>query len=75
MCGRLFALGYVAGPAGVVAMAIADKKGRTGQPLSEEGVDDRAYRKHENDVAAFAVVQRLSSKAQDDLTGHILICS
>jgi len=45
VCGRLFALGYVAGPAGVVTMAIADKKGPTGQPISEEGVDDRAFRK------------------------------
>ena len=55
---RLFALGYVAGPAGVAAMAIADKKGRTGQPLSEEGVDDRAYR--ESLRSHFALVHCLS---------------
>lgn len=56
--GRLFALGYVAGPAGVAAMAIADKKGRSGQPLSEEGVDDRAYR--ESLRRRFALVHHLS---------------
>ena len=41
---RLFVLGYFGGAGGVVAMAVADKKGRSGQPLTEEGVDDRAFR-------------------------------
>lgn len=44
VAGRCFALGYFGGAAGVVAMAASGKTGRTGQPLTVEGVDDRAYR-------------------------------
>ena len=43
---RGFVMGYFVGASGVVVMAIADKKGPSGQPLTVDGVDDRAYRKH-----------------------------
>jgi len=37
-------LGYFGGAGGVVVLAVADKKGRTNQPLAEGDVDDRAFR-------------------------------
>mmetsp|Transcript_27679 Transcript_27679/g.40706 ORF Transcript_27679/g.40706 Transcript_27679/m.40706 type:complete len:226 (+) Transcript_27679:30-707(+) len=83
IAGRCFVLGYFGGVGGVVAMAVADKQGRTNQPLADslslipslsfqsdsEDVDDRAFRIVQNPK-----VQQIADFSSAGMVGAALVC-